>query len=299
MPLGEGRAWSGHADRRDSTPAASAGSHLSSREEQQRRRQQQKASAADQTHNSPVGPSPLGSGRGSTASLRAPPPPAAAATEAAFPLNPHHSYDEEWGTMPGAGGHDSDSDTFPTPHALPEADNGGARSSPGQQAIHNRPAGPEPHAGHKSCRNARLDGNASASQPQLQPHRPPQDTPSARLEGAYSSSASMASPSAPPCTPERPHPSTADKLGSPQTAQAQLYRRSPSTLLSRASARIKVALEASDAIAKGAPADPPPRQPGLPPSSGHRRTYSHQVASMPNRHFLHLYPMAGSSNFFA
>ena len=189
--------------------------------------------------------------------------------------------------MPASGGHDSDRDTFSTPHAQSEASSQ-HHGHPRQQAFH------DPHAAlsagaqssqpgaQSASSNGHLGARASGSQRRLQPHRlPPEPPTNARLEPAYTSSAPVGvSPSAPPCTPERPYPSTADKSGSPQTAQQQqpqLYRRSPSTLLSRASARIKVALEASDTGAKGGPADPPPRQPGLPPSSGHRRTYSHQV----------------------
>ena len=282
MPLGGGLGLSGRLDSRDLGPATDASSQSGTQHSgsEQERRYQQHPSAVEQMRNSPAGPSPLGSRRSSMPMLYALPPPVttgSAASESTFPLNPHQSYDEEWGTMPSAGGHDLDTDVFLTPHAHSEADHHhDASSSPQQQqAPHPQPAAfsaspqSQPAKSHQGA-------NPSASQPWLQPHRPPPEPPHPR----HSPSALVAPPSAPPSTPERPHPSAADKLGSPQTQlqlQPQVYHRSPSSLLSRASARIRVALEASEALSKGGPADPPPRQPGLPPSSGHRRTSSHQV----------------------
>ena len=288
MPLGGGLGLSGRLDSHELGPAADASSQSGTQHSgnEQERRYQQRPSAAEHMRNSPAGPSPLGSGRSSMPMLHAHPPvvnTGSAASEVAFPLNPHQSYDEEWGTMPSAGGHDSDSDVFLTPHGYSEADHhhNAASSSPQQQqAPHPQPpafsASPWSQPLPQSPAKSHPGANPSASQPWLQPHRPPPEPPHPR----HSPSAPVAPPSAPPSSPERPHPSAADKLGSPQTqqqVQPQVYHRSPSSLLSRASARIRVALEASEALAKGDPADPPPRQPGLPPSSGHRRTSSHQV----------------------
>ena len=289
MPLGGGLGPSGRLDSHDLGRTANV--PRQSGREQGHHDQQQHPSAVEQLRNSPAGPSALGTGRSSIPILHAPPPPVAtggAASEAAFPLNPHRSYDEEWGTMPSAGGHDSDSDVFLTPHAESEADHhqDGAASSPQQQqAPYTQPAAflasPQSQPLPQSPAISHLGGNPLVSQPWLQPHRPPPEPPRPR----HSPSAPVAPPSAPPSTPERPHPSAVDKFGSPQIQQQQqqpqVYHRSPSSLLSRASARIRVALEASEALSRVGPADPPPRQPGLPPSSGHRRTSSHQVKLLP------------------
>ena len=285
MPLGEGR-----LDRPDLGLAADrsrqAGTQQSSYEGECRY-QQKHPSAAEQMRNSSAGSSRLGSGRSSMPILHATPPPATTASAAAFPLNPHQSYDEEWGTMPSAGRQD---DVFDSTHAHSEADYSrhGASSSPQQQqASHSQPAAssvsPRSQPLPQSSANSHVGASPLASQPWLQPHRPPPEPPHPR----HSPSAPVAPPSAPPSTPERPHPSAVDKFGSPQLQQAQqpqAYHRSPSSLLSRASARIRVALEASEALSKGGPADPPPRQPGLPPSSGHRRTSSHQVQLLHLQH---------------
>ena len=293
MPLGGSLGVSGRLDTHDLGPAAAAaaagprqaGTQQSSNEEE-RHLHQQPPMTSEQMHNTPAASSQLGSGCSSMLVSHAPPPPvttASAASEAAFPLNPHRSYDEEWGTMPSAGGQDSDSDVFLTPHAHSETDHPGddASSSPQeQQAPHTQSgafsANPWSQSLTQSSANNQLGASPSTSQPWLQPHRPSPQPPHPR----HSPSAPVAPPCAPPSTPERPHPSAVDKFGKPevgQQQQAQLHHRSPSSLLSRASARIRVALEASEALSKGGPADPPPRQPGLPPSSGHRRTSSHQV----------------------
>ena len=293
MPLGGGLGLSGRLDSHDLGPAADAPRQSGSQPGHWP--QQQHPSAVEQLRNSPAGPSALGNKRSSMPMLPAPPPPATtggAASEAVFPLNPHRSYDEEWGTMPSGGGHDSDSDVFLTPHAQSEADHhrDGAGPSPQQQqAPYTQPAAfpasPQSQPLPQSPASSHLGGNPSPSQPWLQPHRPPPEPPHHR----HSPSAPVAPPSAPPSTPERPHPSAVDKFGSPQIEQQQppqVYHRSPSSLLSRASARIRVALEASEALSKVGPADPPPRQPGLPPSSGHRRTSSHQVQLLPVQHHM-------------
>lgn len=305
MPLGGALGLSGRLDSRDIGAAADGsqqpGTQQSGSEQEHSQKQQQHPTAAGQVRSSRAGPSPLGSGR---SSMHAAPPPAGTANaspESAFPLNPHQSYDEEWGTMPSGGGHDSDSDVFHSPHAHSEADHShnAASSSPQQQAPHQQPA-----ASSASLQTQRFLQSAAsnhlggakplASQPWLQPHRPPPEPSYPMPQLMHAPSAPAAPPSAPPSTPERPHPSTADKFGSPQSQQQQqapqVCHKSPSSLLSRASARIRVALEASEALAKGGPADPPPRQGGLPPSSGggHRRTSSHQVwlLSLQRRHLM-------------
>ena len=298
MPLGGALGLSGRLDSRDMAAAADGshqpGTQQSGSEQEQRQQQQQHhPTAAGQVRNSPAGPSPLGS----MPMLHAAPPPATtgnASCESAFPLNPHRSYDEEWGTMPSGGGHDSDSDVFHSPHAHSEADHSHdpASSSPHQHAPQQQPsassATPQSQHFSKSAASNHLGAKPLASQPWLQPHRPPPEPPYPKPGLLHAPSAPAAPPSAPPSTPERPYPSTADKFGSPQSQQqqAQVCHKSPSSLLSRASARIRVALEASEALAKGGPADPPPRQPGLPPSSGggHRRTSSHQVRLLSLQH---------------
>ncbi|KAL0035025.1 hypothetical protein WJX79_007211 [Trebouxia sp. C0005] len=173
-----------------------------SEEEQQRRRRQ--ATAVEQMRNGPSGPVSVG-GHSSMLALHVPPPPVSIrppGSDSAFPLNPHQSYDEEWGTMAGGRGHDSDSDVFLTPHA---------------SAIL-----PDPVFG---CRTS------------------------------------------PKSSPKQESPGTASQSG---FASNQLP--------------IRVALEASEAATiKAGPADPPPRQPGLPPSSGHHRTHSQQVPNSVSR----------------
>lgn len=293
MPVGGALGLSGRLDSRDMGGAADgsqqSGTQQSGSDQEHHHQQQQHPTAVGQMRNSPAGPSPLGS----MPMLHAAPPPATtgnASSESAFPLNPHQSYDEQWGTMPSGGGHDSDSDVFHSPHAHSEADHSHdtASSSPHQQAPQQQPAASSashhPQPVSQSAASSHWDAKPLASQPWLQPHRPPPEPPYPKPGLLHAPSAPAAPPSAPPSTPERPHPSTADKFGSPQSQQQQqapqLCHKSPSSLLSRASARIRVALEASEALAKGGPADPPPRQPGLPPSSGgggRRRTSSHQV----------------------
>ena len=301
MPLGGGRGLSGRLDSRE-LPLASAGApagtssswqaagHQQGTEEEQRQRQQGRG--VKQLHTTSAGPSPLGSGRSSMPDFQAGPPPVTTGqggTDSAFPLNPHKSYDEEWGTMPSGGGHDSDSDVYLTPHAESahfDMHQDDTSSGFRQQAPHalSDPSVVQPsQSPSKSSASAQLSVNGAASQPWLQPHRRPPEPPHPRLDLPSSASAPVGPPTGPPSTPERPHPSTSDKFYSPQhqqQQQSQAYTRSPSSLLSRASARIRVALEASEATIKAGPADPPPRQPGLPPSSGHRRTSSHQVQAV-------------------
>ena len=289
LPLGGGRGLSGRLDSRE-LPHHAIGAIASQRsnlgpqgseEEQQRRRQ---ATAVDQLRNGPAGPVPVG-GHSSMQDLHVPPPPVSIrrpGSESAFPLNPHQSYDEEWGTMAGGGGHDSDSDVFLTPHAsaiLPDPAFG-CRTSPKSSPKHESPgtAPTSSFAGDQLPLKSPATIQSAAHLP-LQPCRLQTDPPRSRLDLSSSASAPAGPPTGPPSTPERPHPSTSDKFYSPQHQQ-QLQQRSPSSLLSRASARIRVALEASEAATiKAGPADPPPRQPGLPPSSGHRRTHSQQVPS--------------------
>jgi len=186
--------------------------------------------------------------------------------------------------MAGGGGHDSDSDVFLTPHAsaiLPDPAFG-CRTSPKSSPKHESPgtAPTSSFAGDQLPLKSPATIQSAAHLP-LQPCRLQTDPPRSRLDLSSSASAPAGPPTGPPSTPERPHPSTTDKFYSPQHQQPQqLQQRSPSSLLSRASARIRVALEASEAATiKAGPADPPPRQPGLPPSSGHRRTHSQQVPS--------------------
>lgn len=199
--------------------------------------------------------------------------------------------------MPSGGGPGSDSDVFLTPHANaahPMADDVG--SSPTQQMPNQAPAGQQSPI--KAYGSAQLGTNAAGST-SWQQNRPAPGSPHSRLDLPASASAPVGPPTGPPSTPERPHPSTSDKFSSPQQQQQQqpqVYHRSPSSLLSRASARIRVALEASEAAARAGPADPPPRQPGLPPSSGHRRAYSQQVCSavclltgLYDKHLVHSY----------
>lgn len=288
MPLGGGRGLSGRLDSRELPPAPAgaaasgtsswqAASHQQGTEEEQRQRQQGRA--VKQSHATPAGPSPLGSARSSMPDLQAAPPPVATepvGTESAFPLNPHKSYDEEWGTMPGGGGHDSDSDVYLTPHAQPPHFDT-HQDDTSSTFTDEFPTAQQSVSPSKLSASAQLSANGAASQPRLQQHRRPPEPPHPRLDLPSSASAPMGPPTGPPSTPERSHPSTSDKFYSPQHQQSQVYTRSPSSLLSRASARIRVALEASEATIKAGPADPPPRQPGLPPSSGHRRTSSHQV----------------------
>ena len=290
MPLGGGRGLSGRLDSRELPHNAAMGAITSQRsglgmqgnDEEQRRRRQ--ATAVEQLRTGSVGPSPLG-GRSSMPELHVLPPPISTQPPGAayaFPLNPHQSYDEEWGTMGVGGGHDSDSDVFLTPHASgihpdPAFGHGASpKSSPQEQAPGT--AAMTTATDHSQLPLKSPANTQFAAHPPLQPHRPPQDPARTRLELSSSASAPAGPPTGPPSTPERPHPSTSDKFYSPQHQQPpQLQQRSPASLLSRASARIRVALEASEATIKAGPADPPPRQPGLPPSSGHRRTSSQQV----------------------
>ncbi len=288
MPLGGGRGLSGRLDSRELPHHATAGltvasqrSGLGQRGSEEEARRQRQATAVEQLRTMPAGPSPLGNGRSSM-----PPVAIRPAASASFPLNPHQSYDEEWGTMAGGGGHDSDNDVFLTPHAsvvYPDSAGGSPNSSSKQQSPGKAPTncfGEQSHFPLKPPGNSQASTAAPATNPPSQPHRPPPEP--ARLSLSSSASAPVGEPTGPPSTPERPHPSTADKFYSPQHQQPPpLQQRSPSSLLSRASARIRVALEASEATIKAGPAEPPPRQAGLPPSSGHRRTYSHQVQHHP------------------
>ena len=296
MPLGGGRGLSGRLDSRELSHHVAAAAHsvvsqhsnLGPRgdDEEVQRRQ---GTAVEQLRSMPGGPSPLG-GRSSMPQLHVAALPSITTklppSESAFPLNPHQSYDEEWGTRGGSGGHDSSDDVFVTPHAPVGHSNGGFGSaatpncSPKQQlpgtAPSNRFAADQSQFPYKSPATA-----ATGGQLPLQPHRPAPEPPHRRLDLSPSASAPVGPDTGPPNTPEQPHPTTSDKLYSPQhQGQQNLQQRSPSSLLSRASARIRVALEASEATIKAGPADPPPRLPGLPPSSGHRRTYSQQVAAM-------------------
>lgn len=186
--------------------------------------------------------------------------------------------------MAGGGGHDSDSDVFLTPHAsatLPDSAFG-SRTSPKSSPKQESPgtASISGFARDQLPLKSPATSQSAAHLP-LPPCRLHTDPSRPRLDLSSSASAPVGPPTGPPSTPERPHPSTADKFYSPQHQQPQqLQQRSPSSLLSRASARMRVALEASEAATiKAGPADPPPRQPGLPPSSGHRRTHSQQVPS--------------------
>ncbi|DBA67663.1 TPA: hypothetical protein ACH3X2_001256 [Trebouxia sp. C0005] len=297
MPLGGGRGLSGRLDSRELPHHAAIGAIASQRsnlgpqgseEEQQRRRRQ--ATAVEQMRNGPSGPVSVG-GHSSMLALHVPPPPVSIrppGSDSAFPLNPHQSYDEEWGTMAGGGGHDSDSDVFLTPHAsaiLPDPVFG-CRTSPKSSPKQESPG----TASQSGFASNQLPSKSSATT-QSAAHLPLQscrlqtDPPRSRLDLSSSASAPAGPPTGPPSTPERPHPSTSDKFYSPQHQQPQqLQQRSPSSLLSRASARIRVALEASEAATiKAGPADPPPRQPGLPPSSGHHRTHSQQVPNSVSR----------------
>ncbi len=293
MPLGGGRGLSGRLDSRELPYHAAIGAIASQRsnlgpqgneEEQQRRRRQ--ATAVEQLRNGPAG-LVSGGGHSSMLDLCVPPPPVSIrppGSDAAFPLNPHRSYDEEWGTMTGGGGHDSDSDVFLTPHAsatLPDPAFG-SRTSPKSSPKQESPgtASISGFARDQLPLKSPATSQSAAHLP-LPPCRLHTDPSRPRLDLSSSASAPVGPPTGPPSTPERPHPSTADKFYSPQHQQPQqLQQRSPSSLLSRASARMRVALEASEAATiKAGPADPPPRQPGLPPSSGHRRTHSQQVPS--------------------
>ena len=293
MPLGGGRGLSGRLDSRELPYHAGIGAIASQRsnlgpqgneEEQQRRRRQ--ATAVEQLRNGPAG-LVSGGGHSSMLDLLVPPPPVSIrppGSDAAFPLNPHRSYDEEWGTMAGGGGHDSDSDVFLTPHAsatLPDPAFG-SRTSPKSSPKQESPgtASISGFARDQLPLKSPATSQSAAHLP-LPPCRLHTDPSRPRLDLSSSASAPVGPPTGPPSTPERPHPSTADKFYSPQHQQPQqLQQRSPSSLLSRASARMRVALEASEAATiKAGPADPPPRQPGLPPSSGHRRTHSQQVPS--------------------
>ncbi|KAL0054362.1 hypothetical protein WJX82_007679 [Trebouxia sp. C0006] len=205
MPLGGGRGLSGRLDSRELPYHAGIGAIASQRsnlgpqgneEEQQRRRRQ--ATAVEQLRNGPAG-LVSGGGHSSMLDLLVPPPPVSIrppGSDAAFPLNPHRSYDEEWGTMAGGGGHDSDSDVFLTPHASATL--------------------PDPAFGSRTS---------------------------------------------PKSSPKQESPGTASISG---FARDQLPLKSPAT--SQSAAHLPLP-----------PCHPPPRQPGLPPSSGHRRTHSQQV----------------------
>ena len=300
MPLGGGRGLSSRLDSRELpktvagvTDGSSAGTvasrqpgsgRQSSGEEWKQRHQD--GTAVQQVRIGSAGPSPLGNGRSSMPDLHAPPPPVnttRAGSASAFPLNPHRSYDEEWGTMPS--GHDSDSDVYLTPHAYPPQSEVGTQHDDSSTALRQQQP---PAVTHQADQQAGSPSRVSAaahlsSQPWLQPSRRPPEPPHPRQDLPHS----VPGPAVPSAgllsTPERPQPSIPDRLHSPQhhlQPQPQAQHRSPSSLLSRASARIRVALEASEASLKGGPADPPPRQPGLPPSSGHRRTSSHQVPTL-------------------
>ena len=217
-------------------------------------------------------PSLLGSHRSSMPELRSAAQPSTAG--GAFPHNPHQPYDDAWGTLASSPGQDHDHDVFESPRksvVQPELSTllNGGQPNP-------RPVGTLPGWSHMAS-----PFEAPAQNPPANPS--PQQAPPADLKQNFHSSSSA--PAGPlngfPATPDRQPPAHVSKsnLNSPQQAQ----QKSPSTSLARASARMRVALEASQAVSKGSagPADPPPRQPGLPRGSAHRRTHSQQVCLHP------------------
>ena len=277
LPRGGDKGLSGRLDSHppeDANPPAAAASQRS--RPGQGSQEKQKKGEEEQLRGQPkAGPTSL-LYRHSVPDLHAPPPHPTLGTppvssSASFPLNPHHSYDAEWGTM-GRGEGDSsfDDDVFLTPAAHPTAMLGSAGVTPNSNPMQSA-SGPAPQQPEQL---------PAKIQPGLAPAlSPAQPSDPAHAQVGMSSAAS-APLGTPPGTPERAALSTSRKFHSPQHHQVpQLQQRSP-TLLSRANARLLGRYSASEALSRAAPADPPPHQPGLPPSGGHRRatsSVSHQV----------------------
>lgn len=266
MPLGGGRGLSGRLDSRklpdlpDSLLNAQHAQQIVADSRQETARQQQR----DQTAIAVAAvPSMMGSHRSSMPDLRT----VAQQPPAGFLPNSRRSSNDEWGTMAHSPGQDHD--VFQSPRSSivqPEQDNlpNGGHSNP-------RPVGTLP------WHHMASPFEAPAQNPPTNPS-PPHVPPPHLATNFHSTSSAPAGPlNGFPATPDRQPPAALSKsnLNSPQQAQ----QKSPSTSLARASARMRVALEASQAVSKASagPADPPPRQPGLPRGNAHRRTHSQQV----------------------
>ena len=282
MPLGGGRGLSGRLDSRKLPDLQDLDSN--SKSSQAQRAQQTAGKAGDgskeQAQQQPeqsehaatagaLAPPHLGRHRSSMPELRntAPSPPTGGG---AFPLDPHQSYDEAWGTM-GSSPQGHDHDVFQSPRkSLVMADEAGHANGPPPNA---HPVGVRPDWTHLA---SPFDAPAQVAPLNTSP---PKVCPAQLGSGFHSSSSAPAGPmNGFPATPERQLLPSSSKSNLNSPAQGQL--KSPASKLARASARMRGAIEASQTLAKAnaGPADPPPRQPGLPRSSGHRRTHSQQVS---------------------
>lgn len=265
MPLGGGRGLSGRLDSRKLPDLPHA---ISNAEQAQHAQRRADHARAEEGRQQPEGVSNLmGNHRGSMPELR---------SAAQTPLNAHHR-DDDWGTMATSPGQDHD--VFQSPRSSivqPEQ-----ATHPNGVAPNSHPVGTLPCWSHMA---SPFETPAQVSPPNLSP---PQ-LPPAHLRANFHSSSS-----APP-GPMNGFPATPDRQPPAMTAKSNLnspaQQKSPSTSLARASARMRVALEASQAASKASagPADPPPRQPGLPRANTHRRTHSQQVCYV-------TYPHEGST----